>query len=934
MIGIAKQSLRRKLALITLGAVALALIATLTAVALFEFTTFRPRAVASAQTQAALLADIIVPALEFDDARTAQKMLGILQHESAVTHVVVYRANGDVLGRFQRSLKPVVAPAAPTESSVRIVGRQIFISKAVATSEGLLGRIWLQAEMPGWADRVSEHGLLLLIVALAVVVLSLVISITTRKHITDPLQALAETVHQIGERRDLTLRVAERGSDEIGVLARSFNSVLVALERHDIKQREREGRLARQNKGLVEIAAAQKNAPEDIAGQARRLTEILCAALEVERASIWRFSEDGTVLESQALYIRSSGVHSCGDRLQTAHYPKYFSALAQELALEVRCVKSDPRTTELLESYLVPLGIGAMLDAPVYWRGRLAGVVCIEHVGGLREWALDEVGFACSATDRVTLFFEAEEARRAAMTLRETEERYRNLIEEARDAIFTLAPDGEILALNQAVEAITGWLREAWLGRNFTERLQPADIEPVQKVFREVLAGGHVPSMELRMKSKAGADVILEFAFSPRFKGRAVVGLLGVGRDVTERTQGVETKMKLEAQLRQSQKMEAIGNLAGGIAHDFNNILTGIMGNVQLATQDFGKNHPAYEYLSSALLASNRARDLVRQIMTFSRQQEQRRTPLQLSDNVAESIKLLRSLIPSTVTIRLDLPSGLPTVLADATQVHQVIMNLATNAVQAIAGEPGQLGIKLQAVAVDAQMVVQKPQLKPGRYVCLAVSDTGPGITGPVMERLFEPFFTTKEPGKGTGLGLAVVHGIMEQHQGCVLVYSVVGEGTTFQLYFPVCDQEMQTPIKPLPAPPSGGQGQRIMMVDDELIVTQVAERILRRNGYQVASYLDPVLALEAFRLQPEAFDLVITDLTMPGMKGTALVKALLVLKPGLPIVMATGFAGELDPAEIKAMGLHGYLQKPFSAESLLSSVSSVVARTGTDSLE
>ena len=919
------QSLTSKLIRLTLIAVALALLATVTAVVLFEITTFRPRALDNAKAQVDLVAHIIAPALEFEDERTATKLLEVLRHEQAVESAGVYRANGSKLAQYRRSGETIDPPATSPERPDQIEGRKIIVSGQVSSDGAVLGRVWLQAGMPGWTDRVRQYGPLLVLVALAVVVLSLAISVAMRRQITDPLHALAETVRLVGQSRDLQLRVADKGSGEISELAHSFNNMLETLATNEQELRLREARLARQNQGLVELARAQRDAPEDPAAQMQRLTEILCEAVDVERSGIWLFTADRVGLGCRDLFERGPQKHQAGTVLLTAHYPAYFAALEKERVIAASHALTDPRTSEFNEPYSKPLGLGAMLDVPVRWRGRIAGVLCLEHVGGPRSWQLDEVGFAISAADRVALFLEAEEANLATEELRDSEGRYRNLIEEARDAIFTLSTDGRIIDLNQAVETITGWKRELWIGRNFTDPLIPDDRAKAQALFEAVVNGGRPPSFELQIRSRNGTMKTMEFAISPRYQNRRVVGLLGIGRDVTERKQAGEAQAMLEAQLRQSQKIEAVGNLAGGIAHDFNNILTAIIGNAQLAELEMPGKHPAREYLVQALAASHRAKDLVNQILTFSRRQEQKRTPTSLALTVGESLKLLRSVLPSSIEICPRLPEGLPLIMADVTQLHQIVVNLATNAAHAMEEHGGRLELFVEEVAVDEEMIRQQPQLKPGRFLRLRVADTGTGMDELTLQRIFEPFFTTKETGKGTGLGLAVVHGIVQQHDGMITVYSVPGKGTVFQVYFPIiagaaAPRGAAAAVPVAPAPTIGGD-RRVMVVDDEQLVLRVAEQVLRRAGYQVAAFNDPLQALQAFRSSPGLYDLVVTDLTMPGLKGTKLAAEMRTVRSDIPVLLSTGYGGSLDPEAIQAGGLLGPLQKPFTSESLLEAV-------------
>ena len=394
-----------------------------------------------------------------------------------------------------------------------------------------------------------------------------------------------------------------------------------------------------------------------------------------------------------------------------------------------------------------------------------------------------------------------------------------------------------------------------------------------------------------------------------------------------ERKQAEEARTRLETQLRQAQKMEAVGTLAGGIAHDFNNILTGILGNTELIRYDLPTDHPAQEFLNELLRATHRAKDLVAQILTFSRQKEQKRVVVQLWPIVREALKLLRASLPSTIEIRSQSCTNCPAVLADPTQIHQVVMNLCTNAAHAMEEKGGRLDVALSVVNVDQEMAGADPQLHEGCYVRLSVCDTGHGMDTATLERIFDPFFTTKPPGQGTGLGLAVVHGIVRNHEGGITVYSQPGEGAAFHLYFPAVERESYDGQGDAP-PVSSGAGERLLFVDDEDIVAKVAARVLERLGYKVTACTDPKEALALFQQQPGDFELVITDYTMPGLTGTALSAELLKVRPEVPIILITGFTSSLDDKKVREMGIRKLLIKPFSAAALAESVKTALDRS------
>jgi signal transduction histidine kinase/ActR/RegA family two-component response regulator len=370
----------------------------------------------------------------------------------------------------------------------------------------------------------------------------------------------------------------------------------------------------------------------------------------------------------------------------------------------------------------------------------------------------------------------------------------------------------------------------------------------------------------------------------------------------------ISGQKKMEAQLQQAQKMEAIGTLAGGIAHDFNNILTPIIGCTELSLDDVPRETVLYENLQQILQAGIRAKDLVQQILTFSRQADQELKPLRVQTIVKEVLKLTRSTLPSTIEINQYISNKCGLVTADSTKVHQIAMNLITNAYHAM-DEGGKLNVTLKEVELGADDM-KDSSMTPGPYVCLTVADTGIGMEQPVLDRIFDPYFTTKEKDKGTGLGLAVVHGIVKSYGGDIWVYSEPGEGTTFHVYLPVIRSRVGTEEIEAVTPVQKGT-ERILLVDDEKPIVRMETQMLEGLGYHVTTRTSSIEALEVFMANPDKFDLVITDTTMPNMTGVQLSQKLLEIKPDFPIIICTGFSEKIDDEKAKAMGISGYVTKP-----------------------
>ncbi len=425
---------------------------------------------------------------------------------------------------------------------------------------------------------------------------------------------------------------------------------------------------------------------------------------------------------------------------------------------------------------------------------------------------------------------------------------------------------------------------------------------------------------------KNGNSFPVVFSSTPIVEAGAVIGVVVTFLDITRRKKDEAIKCVLEAKLAQAQKLEAIGTLAGGIAHDFNNILSPIIGFTELALNEIPHSSQVGKNLEQVLKAGLRAKDLVKQILTFSRPGgESEMAPLEIGMIVKEVMKLLRSSLPATIEIRQNLEKG--RALADATQIHQVLMNLCVNAAHAMDND-GVLEVNLTRVDLRESDLksLSLIGIKPGPFFKLSVSDTGSGMDAATMQRIFEPYFTTKEVGKGTGLGLAVVHGIVKRHEGAVSVQSVVGKGTTFSVYIPEIKREDEAPLKTVDELPGGNEN--ILLVDDEPVMVEMGSMILERLGYQVTGETDSARALELFNANAGRFDLIITDYTMPKLTGTDLAKEIHRIRPGIPIIMCTGFSEKVTPSNAAEFGVE-HIMKPFVANDIAELIRKLLDKTG-----
>jgi PAS domain S-box-containing protein len=482
-------------------------------------------------------------------------------------------------------------------------------------------------------------------------------------------------------------------------------------------------------------------------------------------------------------------------------------------------------------------------------------------------------------------------------------------IEHAAESIIITDTSGTIQYVNPAFEQTTGYRREDAIGRN--PRILKSGKHEVAfyRTLWDRLTRGEVWSGRFTNLKKDGTSYEVDETISPVFDiSGNITNYVAVKRDVTQ-------EIKLEKQLNQAQKMEAIGTLAGGIAHDFNNILGVIIGYAELAKTHDTHNPRLKRNLEGVLKASNRARELVSQILTLARQSEQQLQPLKLGPVVKEALRFLRASLPSTIEIRQEIWTSSDTVLSNATQVHQILINLCTNAAHSMREKGGILEVSLTEARFDPEDVLLYPDLKPGHYLRLSVSDTGHGVDPSLMERIFDPYFTTKAPGEGTGMGLAVVQGIVKSQGGQVTVYSEVGKGSVFHVFLPrIADRDKREEDT---IEPTQHGSERILLIDDEATLANLGKELLESLGYRVVAKTSSVEALQVFCAQPERFDLVITDQTMPDMTGMTLAQKVLQVRPDIPIILCTGYSEQVTKDRAREIGIREFLMKPLIIKDL-----------------
>ena len=809
------------------------------------------------------------------------------------------------------------------------------------------------------------------------------------------------------------------------------------------KARALEDRLLRQRNALASLTGIQWTSGEAFVEALKRITETSSRTLGVGRVSIWRFNEGRSAISCIDLYEADTDRHLAGSELSAVEFPGYFRAVEQTDILAAEDAQNDPRTAEFTETYLRPLGIGAMMDACIRVRGVPYGVLCHEHVGPPRGWTGDERTFAAATTNLVALVVEEWENRQAQRALQESDARYRLLFDS--NPYPMLLVDGEthrFLAANGAALSLYGYTREQFLGMSIAD-IRPADeIDAVraslqhqrpgirlhsghhirrdgsrfdvevrshdvlldarrvffamisdvseQKRTEEALGASErrartlfdtVRLIVLHLDANANVEYVNPFfleltGFSAeevvgrnwietclpasdrpalheafvavlerdehRHYRNAIVtrngqqrmiawnntvlrdpqgrpiGTLSIGEDITEQT-------RLEQQLRQAQKMEAVGRLAGGVAHDFNNLLTVIMGEVELTVMDGQLPSPISDSLREIKKAADRAASLTRQLLAFSRRQLIQPVVFDLNELVGDMDKMFRRLIGEDIKLHGEVAGPACLVRADRGAMEQVLANLVVNARDAMP-DGGELTLAVDNITLDESYAALQVDVAPGAYVRLSVSDTGTGMTDEVKARIFEPFFTTKERGKGTGLGLATSFGIVQQSGGHITVYSEPGIGSTFRVYLPAVPAGERTAAAAASTDAPRGT-ETILLVEDEAPVRRIAARILTGQGYRVLEAGDAGEALTLLRSTGEQVSLLVTDVVLPGPGGRELADQIHGVRPDIKVIYTSGYTDDVIlKHRLVEQGIT-LIQKPFTRVVLARTVRDVLDR-------
>ena len=510
----------------------------------------------------------------------------------------------------------------------------------------------------------------------------------------------------------------------------------------------------------------------------------------------------------------------------------------------------------------------------------------------------------------------------------ESEGRFRDLFEHSASGVAVYRPVDEdrdfiIQDFNRAAETFEHVKREEIIGKRVTEVFPTIEKFGLLDVFRRVARTGQSEQHPVSYYSDGRLSGWRENAVYKLPSGEIVA----VYEDRTAQKQAEIEKNAIERQLQHALKMEAIGVLAGGIAHDFNNILGIILGNLELAIEDIAPSHPVTKNLKEIRLAGLRAKDVIRQLLSFSRKTEPLKRPISIIPVIEESLSLMRASIPANIEITKDVAEDCGTIVADQTQIHQVIINLCTNAAHAMDQKGGVLNVGAKKIRINETDTESANTLAPGPYLQLAVRDTGEGMNPEIKERIFDPYFTTKEVGKGSGMGLSVVHGIVKNHDGIIRLESETGKGSKFTILLPAVD----APVTGTPDEPKSviGGNERILLIDDEISLLKSISLYLQRLGYHVQSYTDPEVALGLFHANPHDFDIVITDLAMPKITGVDLIRKMLPIRSDMPIILCSGYSDAINGKEAWHLGVNRYVEKPVKLKDLATYIREVLDNTG-----
>ncbi|HPO16050.1 MAG TPA: PAS domain S-box protein [Candidatus Hydrogenedentes bacterium] len=671
-------------------------------------------------------------------------------------------------------------------------------------------------------------------------------------------------------------------------------------------------RAQKQQEAVIEIAVSPALISGDIPSLAVQVTEVTARITGVGRAGLWLFNEEGNELRCIDLFEASIRQHSSGAVLRRHEYENEFQALQTAKYVDAHDPLTDPRTVGYVENYLKPMRITSMLDAVIRTRGKTLGLLCLEHVDQPHHWEPDEIAFACQLSDQIAIAVLHFESKQAEDALRESEEHYRRIVNTAAEGIWSIDANSQTTFVNARMAEMLGYTVEEIIGSKITDFMHSADTDDHQKKI-ELHKTGQTGHYERCFRRADGSDLWTIVSGTPlRDSNGDFCGSFGMLTDITEHK-------RLEEQLRQAQKMEAVGQLAGGVAHDFNNLLQVILGYIDIIQDDLRHSPNAQEALDAVRQAAERAADLTQQLLAFSRRQIILPANLDLNDLVQSVLKMIRRVIGEHIHLYFMPEDTLGTVFADKGQIEQALMNLCVNARDAMP-TGGTLTIETENAVIDDIYCQAHPWATAGHYVRLSVTDSGCGMDESTRSQIFEPFFTTKEVGQGTGLGLATVYGIVKQHNGLIHVYSELGKGTVFKIYLPIVEHSPET-VRETGKFITAGGTETILVAEDEEAVRRLVCHVLESAGYTVLTACDGEEALRIFEEHAHDIDLALLDVMMPQRSGREVMECIQATHPKMRFLFSSGYSENVIHTNFVINEGLRLISKPYHRADLLHAV-------------
>lgn len=714
---------------------------------------------------------------------------------------------------------------------------------------------------------------------------------------------------------------ATRSNLEASVCERTaeLEREIAERKRSEAERMERLRRIQRHQSALVRLFVSKVVTEGDLERAGRLITEASAEALNVERVSIWLLNDSASELKCLDLFEMNSLTHSSSIVLRTRDYPRYFQALCTDRIIDAADAMTDPRTSEFSETYLSPAGVSSLLDAPVRASGDVIGVVCFEHVGPSRSWWSDEISFVSAIADQVSQLIMHAERTKAEMAIRESEAKYRTLFDTAYDAIFLIKGDSFIDCNWQTLQMFK-CTRKDILEHSpdrFSPPLQPDGQPSRQKSLEKINAAlaGDAQFFEWTHRRFDGTNFPAEVSLN-RMELDGEMLLLAIVRDVAERKKAEERQRQLQEKLERSQRMESLGVLAGGVAHDLNNMLGPLVGYPELISMKLPEDSPIRKQVDRIGRSAKDAADVIQDLLTMARRGRYSMTPTNMND-------VIRSYVDSPafeqmtaahaeIKVHCKLDENIGAISGSAPHLAKVIMNLVVNACDAMP-DGGNLTIQTEQRYLES-LESGHSRIPAGNYVITKVSDTGAGIAKEDLDKIFEPYYSKKKMGRsGSGLGLAVVYGIVKDHNGYYDVFSTIGESTTFVLYFPVTTDEIDTPAHDDTDP---GGNESILVVDDMEEQRDIARALIGSYGYNVVTASSGEEAVEIIKSRP--VDLVVLDMILGNdIDGLETYKRILAHRPNQKALIVSGFSATERVNETLELGAGRYIRKPYNRETI-----------------